>query len=123
LAGDAALTTTTTAAAGPAAEGSSASFKHRLAQPLSWSRSEVTVMQGLPLPAGLQGLLLLHHHLETCYSFLLQQHIQPRWGRLLDLMGSLFPQVISGGGDRRGGGWGGGSGGLHNEHAACSASL
>eukprot|EP00775_Hariotina_reticulata_P012983 gene12983-13112_t len=62
------------------------------AQPFNWSRSETSALQGLPLPPVLHSLLLLHRHLETCYSFLLQQHIQPRWGRLLDLMGSLFPQ-------------------------------
>lgn len=75
----------------------SLSFRHRLVQPFSWSRAEASALQGLPLPPVLHSLLLLHRHLETCYSFLLQQHIQPRWGRLLGLMGSLFPQVRAGG--------------------------
>jgi hypothetical protein len=61
--------------------------------PTVLTKAEHDRLLALPLPAALQQLLLLAGHLESCYSFLLQQHIQPRWGRLADMMQQLFPQV------------------------------
>jgi hypothetical protein len=61
--------------------------------PTDLTKAEHDRLLALPLPAAVRQLLLLAGHLESCYSFLLQQHIQPRWGRLADMMQQLFPQV------------------------------
>lgn len=62
-------------------------------QPPALTRTEHDKLLALPLPGMLRHLLLLHCHLESCYSFLLQQHIVPRWGRLVVMMDQLFPHV------------------------------
>jgi hypothetical protein len=61
--------------------------------PTVLTKAEHDRLLSLPLPAALRQQLLLAGHVESCYSFLLQQHIQPRWGRLADMMQQLFPQV------------------------------
>jgi hypothetical protein len=81
--------------------GAAAPFECRLHHPSAWTPSEQQSAQVLPLPPALQALLGMMLHLNTCYGFLLAQHIQPSWPRLVSLMSRLFPQV---------GEWGGGGG-------------
>jgi hypothetical protein len=94
--------------------GAAAPFECRLHHPSAWTPSEQQSAQVLPLPPALQALLGMMLHLNTCYGFLLAQHIQPSWPRLVSLMSRLFPQVgewdAGGGGEEGEGGAQGGRG-------------